>query len=277
MIDLVIEEKERQCINLTQLIEDERKIYETQSLKFLSWDFPRINEVSATSTDKNYFLIENYNFISSLIFFPTKPILRKFHEMNIRKQTTKWFVDINELESILLKLSQVDDTFFPVANYFYYVKTHLELKAKLSFLEGIAQGFDTIYNGKETNLLYKTVAEGKRKEKYRLNLGYKSEASPFENFVMEMYRVALAKYNGEIDLAKLSQGNFKAILLGLEAHFTEDRSKRQIYIMLFELLRLVHKDLDLLDEDSFIRNFEGNYKNYDEYKYNEVKNFFRKV
>lgn len=150
-------------------------------------------------------------------------------------------------------------------------------KAKLSFIEGIGQGFETIYNGKDTNLLFKAIAEGKRKEVSRAKLGYKSESSQFENEIMKIYKEAKAKFNGEVDLAKLSQGHDKSNLLGFGLFFSENKSKRQIFIMLFDLIRLVHKDLALLDENSFNEEYDGNYKNYTEYKYYEIKNLLRNV
>lgn len=271
----VSEVREDQKKKLLLVIQEERKLQEIASSSFLKWDVPPTEGLSISDYEGADYLFKCFKYIGWLVLLPSPEIICKLNLMRIRHQTTKWFVHINQIEAILLELSEIPEIFFPVGDYFDFIKFHLERKAQFSFLEGCGMGFDTIYNGKETNILFKIIAEGKRKEAYRKKKGYNSKSSPFENFLLKLYSEQLEESNGELDLAKEVQGNTKTFLDGLKFQFSKHISNRQIYIKVFDLLKLVFKDLDLLDEDTFIKDHNGYYRNYDEYKYHYVKNFSR--
>lgn len=274
MHDIFKEQQELQKCKLIKLIEEERKSFETQSLNFLNWDYPNISQESSIVLDKVIFLSENLKYINSLLFFPTKDILNKLSLMNVSRHTTRWFVDINEIENILLNLSNNEEVFFPVAEYFVLAKQHLLMNAKIAFItEGNGLGFETFYKGNETNLGFKTLAEAIRKEAQRKKTGYNSKSSEIENAYLNLYKEIQAKYNGEINFSKLLQGSDKTFLKIFDVFYGENVPSRKIYLLLFDLIKLIHKDLDLLDEDRFDNEYEGNCKDYEAYKYIAIKNF----
>lgn len=264
----------------TQLItirEDCKKIKED----FLLKEFYTLN-TNAEINDCYSFYLQFTPYLNQLIFFANDDeVISKLKKYGFNTATLKWMIDINEIESEIRRLENIEGLLiFPQAylsSCIIYVSSKFQLDSFEHFIGNVN------HNGLITNKLYVDSINRFRRRNYNQINDSKPFKGKFEYLMNEQLDLLENKAieNGEEKL-KASKFVLKTLngnsgnINELFQFSTSGISKSSVYYELFTLLKLILKDKKYKSETEFYENNNIAYYNnkYRLYKISKVRDFF---
>ena len=177
-------------------------------------------------------------------------------------------------------MSKVDGLFFLPNSWLFGIQSHLESKVFVSIIESFE--LNSIYNNKETNIIFEDFSKRFRRREYNEQKGQTPKSDWFENIINKQIDI-LEKASGNdkefvknmyLKFAQADTGFFLEIL---NAFHVEGIPKNKVYLELFPLFKLILKDRKLLSEDEFLQEENAPYDaDYSKYKIARVRKILLK-
>ena len=242
---------------------------------FLEYDLKEIKALK--KTEKIIFLKEWY---PELVFFPSPEVIERFKQLGLNSYCLRWFVDINQILREFQKIENNADLIILRSGALVFIKLYLKSK----IIAELQRCFDLtaeLRDNPESPFLAKILTDVYRQKETNHKIGIRYKG--LFNFVMhatadQMTDVAKDEKEGKKLALSISKGNsekffLKAILNYIHC-FSNNCTKRKLYILLFDLFKLVCKDITLHSEEEFV-NKEYN-TTYSTYKYSRVRHLLGK-
>jgi hypothetical protein len=230
--------------------------------------------------EKSEFVNQFLYFVTDLVLFPDIEIRQKLREYRFSNSTLKWFVNLEDVLFELDRLSKVDGLFFLPNSWLFGIQSHLESKVFVSIIESFE--LNSIYNNKETNIIFEDYSKRFRRREYNEQKGQTPKSDWFENIINKQIDI-LEKASGNdkefvknmyLKFAQADTGFFLEIL---NAFHVEGIPKNKVYLELFPLFKLILKDRKLLSEDEFLQEENAPYDaDYSKYKIARVRKILLK-
>lgn len=230
--------------------------------------------------EKSEFVNQFLYFVTDLVLFPDIEIRQKLREYRFSNSTLKWFVNLEDVLFELDRLSKVDGLFFLPNSWLFGIQSHLESKVFVSIIESFE--LNSIYNNKETNIIFEDFSKRFRRREYNEQKGQTPKSDWFENIINKQIDI-LEKASGNdkefvknmyLKFAQADTGFFLEIL---NAFHVEGIPKNKVYLELFPLFKLILKDRKLLSEDEFLQEENAPYDaDYSKYKIARVRKILLK-
>lgn len=230
------------------------------------------------------FVLQFIDWFDFLIFCKNdNGVINKLKELGFKNETIKWMIDINEIESEIRRLSKIEGILIFPLNILISSVYYCTLKFKFSLYDTM---FGVIYNNVESNKLLITMSNLLRKRRYNAKFKRKNENSNFEDVMIELNEINenllksldgsdnknIRRFNKNI----FSKKTFSKYIGSFNQKFLLNYSLNQYYFEIFPILKLVLKDEELLNEESFNKLTKGEYDDsYRNYKISRVKTIFR--
>jgi hypothetical protein len=232
-------------------------------------------------SDKKIEFVNQFScFLTNLTLFPDEEIIQKLREYKFSNSTLKWFVNLEDVLFELDRLSKVDGLFFLPNSWLFGIQSHLESKVFVSIIESFE--LNSIYNNKETNIIFEDYSKRFRRREYNEQKGQTPKSDWFENIINKQIDI-LEKASGNdkefvknmyLKFAQADTGFFLEIL---DAFHVEGIPKNKVYLELFPLFKLILKDRKLLSEDEFLQEENAPYDaDYNKYKIARVRKILLK-
>lgn len=230
--------------------------------------------------DKIEFVNQFLYFVTDLVLFPDIEIRQKLREYRFSNSTLKWFVNLEDVLFELDRLSKVDGLFFLPNSWLFAVQSHLESKVFVSIIESFE--LNSIYNNKETNILFEDFSKRFRRREYNEQKGQTPKSDWFENIMNKLIDISEKASGNDKEFVKnmylkFAQAETGFFLEILNAFHVEGIPKNKVYLELFPLFKLILKDKKLLSEDEFFQEENAPYDaDYSKYKISRVKKILLK-
>ena len=236
-----------------------------------------------SNNDISTFLLQFKPYLDYLMFFDDDDVISKLRELRFANNVLKWIIRIEDIEHEIQLLIETDGFIFSPELYLFASIEYIGLKLKIELLEGF--GLVVNYNNTETNTLFLDLSNRIRRRYYNRKNNPEFINSEYETLMNEQLNISEKKsielgYKKNVivnNVLKMAKGNTKIFTDLLEFRL-DGLSKNEAYCMLFPLLKLIMKDVTLLDEDEFHNN--GKNKSYDDnyrfYKYRKVQKLLLK-
>jgi hypothetical protein len=263
---------------LVTIQEDCKKI----KIDFLAKEFyvlkskPEINDCDS-------FFLQFTPFLNQLIFFSKDDeVISKLKKYGFNNATLKWMIDINEIESEIRRLENIEGLLIFPHSYLSACIIYVSSKFQLDAFEHFIGNKN--HNGlKNTNKLYIDAINRFRRRNYSLNKNLKPYKDEFECLMNEQLDLLeKTAVDNDEEISKASKFVLKT-LNGNSGNINElfqfsksGISKSIVYCELFSLLKLILKEKKYKTETEFYENDNtANYKNdYRLYKISKVRDFF---
>lgn len=242
---------------------------------FLEYDLKEIKALK--KTEKIIFLKEWY---PELVFFPSPEVIERFKQLGLNSYCLQWLVDINQILREVQKIEKKGDLIISRSGALVFIKLYLKSKINAE----LQRCFDLtaeLRDNPESPFLAKILTDVYRQKETNHKIGIRYKG--LFNFLMHATTdqfTDLAKDEKEgkklaLSIAKgKTEGNFLNDLLRSIYCFSKKCTKRKLYILLFDLFKLVCKDITLHSEEEFV-NKEYN-TTYSTYKYSRVRHLLGK-
>jgi hypothetical protein len=230
--------------------------------------------------DKIEFVNQFLYLVTDLVLFPDFDLLQKLKQYRFSNSTLKWFVNLEDVLFELDRLSKVDGLFFLPNSWLFAVQSHLESKVFVSIIESFE--LDSIYNNKETNILFEDFSKRFRRREYNEQKGQTPKSNWFEKIMNKQIDLLENATGNNKDLVKnmylkYAQADTSLFLENLNTFHVEGIPKNKVYLELFPLLKLILKDRKLLSEDEFLQEENVPYDaDYSKYKIARVRKILLK-
>ena len=234
---------------------------------------------NATREQKTAFVCQFVDFIGDLALFPDEQVLNKLYSLDFANRTLRWMVDIDEILVEMIRLLKIGGFLFEPLPFLDAISSHLFFKLKISMLED----FELIerYNNSETNIVFSDYDRRFRRRKYQEQKNEEVPRKEFEDLMNE--QIDVFKYITNEDettvkafFVKVARGDTSYFISKLSNFQCFKISKRQVYLELFPLLKMIMKDVEMLSEVDYHKKKESNYDaDYTKYKIARVKKIFR--
>jgi len=199
------------------------------------------------------FIIEAY---SNLSIFPDNDILNKFKDIGYNKIFLRWFIRLSDILTEFNKIEQEGNIKVMRPFAIAFIKLHLDTKIKYELIQWL--GLVTHYKtDPETSLLYISLNQlYKQRQTYRKKpLKHKDVYSALMHGLLDNIERELG---GTMDPEKFmknsSKGKGEGVFLKamIECIIKDETvSKRKLYILLYDLIRLIVKDYPLHTKTEF--------------------------
>ena len=238
--------------------------------------------INPTKDEKIAFVHQLIYNIPHLVLFPEdEVVLTKLRGLKFGTNILKWFVSLEDISKEIERLINIKGLLFLPNSYLTAISNHLQFKILYHVIEDFELTID--YNNAETNIAFKDFAERFRKRAYNSQKGQTGETDVLsEKIHNDMFDILEAKAgsNEVLKQALLSplKDNTSFYYSKLDEFYCEGISKNKVYCELFELLKMIMKDYELLSEKEFkIKNTDGKYdSDYRKYKIARVKKILQK-
>jgi len=265
-----------EMVKYEELLSNIKSNYFEARNKFISNSFVKSN----CFREECYFsfLIQFKDFLGLLAFSKNdNSVISKLNDLGFSSKLSNYMSDINLIEYEIKRLEKIDGLLIFPYNYLDICINILTTKFMIVAMDKFI-GSD--YNGIETNKLHIDFINRNRRRNYIYLKKPKPFKSEFE-FLMNKQLDLLENNAVEFELdnhelvtliSKSLNGNYGFLKNSLIFH-TDGFKKRQVYIELFPLLKLIVKDRELKSEVEFFENHsEANYNNnYNLYKITKVR------
>lgn len=258
-----------------QFIREKRREVSNYKKKFLSIPTEKIKNLEEVEFFET--ILEGY---TNLALFPDKAVLRKFKELRFNTSFLIWFVNLVDILSEFRRIEKAGNIkvlrLFAIA----YIKLHLDAKIRHELIQW--GGYVTTYKkDPETSLIYVSLLKlyNQRKIIRKKPIKYKDLYSKLMHGLLNQIEISFGdKYDAEKIMRDFSRGKSEGTWLKeliREAFIKDEKvSKRQFYITLYNLLRLVIKDYEMLSEAEF---YKLKYNiDWDTYRYRRVEQIIDK-
>jgi len=238
---------------------------------------PVLND--ATTNQVSSFILQFYPYLDFLPFLNDGEVIDKLKKVGFASNTLKWLVSVVDIEKEIKRLIHVDGLLILPYAYLFASIEHIKLKFKIEIVESF--GLNKIYNKSDTNTLFIDTSNRLRRRAYQANKNHKIDNSNFEEI---MQKVLDEGEDAFVSLGYEKEEYGKVILKGLKGnskHFLSlflnfyngNISKNQVFLEIFPLLKLILKDVDLLNEDEYNNSYKNQFydRNYRFYKISRVK------
>jgi len=239
---------------------------------FLETNFIKLKE-NPTNEETSTFILQFIPFFDYVMFFyDDKNIIAKLRELGFANNILKWIVSIDAIEKEIKRLMNIDGLLFIPYNFLFASIEHIRIKFKIELLESF--GLSIQHNNIETNTIFLDFSNRYRRKNYKRKKNTTTNFSEFEMIMNEQIEVTEAKseelgYEKHTiinSILKVINGNSK-IFTDLIEFRTIGISKNNAYVELFSLMKLILKDVKLLEESEFFSNnndktYDGNYRFY---------------
>lgn len=233
--------------------------------------------------NKSSFILQFTPYLNYLIYYKNdEDVVNKLKLLGFRSNSLKWLFDLNEIESEIRRLANIDGLLIFPFEYLALSINHISVKFQIEVYESFLDNL--FYNGCETNRISVNFRNILRKNNYALLEKSKISNTPYEDLMFDYINkldntaMTFDKQNSELfkHLIKLLSGNTMV--------FTESFlfmnygiSKRRVYSELFPLFKLLLKDLNLKNETEFNENNKESYynNNYTLYKISKIRDVFK--
>jgi hypothetical protein len=262
---------------LNTIQEDCKKI----KIDFLAKEFyvlkskPEINDCDS-------FFLQFTPFLNQLIFFSKDDeVISKLKKYGFNNATLKWMIDINEIESEIRRLENIEGLLIFPHNYLSACIIYVSSKFQLDAFEHFIGNKN--HNGLNTNKLYVDSFNRFRRRNYSLNNDLKPYKNKFEYLMNKQLDLLEKKaVDNDEEISKASKFVLKTLngssgnINELFQFSTSGISKSSFYYELFPLLKLILKEKKYKSESEFYENNkEAIYNNkYRLYKISKVRDFF---
>lgn len=261
------------------LLDELKKDILNREKHFLEYSFNPI-KTNPSFEEVLSFLVQFIPYFNYMQFFnlEDKKINDKFYELGFSNNIKKWFVNVEIIESEIKRLLSISDIIFIPSSYLFASIEHLRIK----FLIELIEGFTFInYNNSDSNFLSVDFNKRNRRSNYK-----KKKNNSNNDFDLLMKEIVLfyEKQILELEeekkcftklLSRATKGNTN-IFKDLFIFRVINISMNTAYSELFPLMKIIMKDIILLDEDEFNRDkhiYDGNYRFY---KYRKVQKILLK-
>jgi hypothetical protein len=232
-------------------------------------------------SDKKIEFVNQFSyFLTNLTLFPDEDIIQKLREYKFSNSTLKWFVNLEDILSELDRLSKIDGLFFLPNAWLFAIQSHLENKVFISLIESFE--LDSIYNNKETNIIFEDYSKRYRRREYNEQKGQTPKSNWFERVMNKKLDALESAVEDNKGLAKnivlkLAQSDTSLFLEILNGFHVEGIPKNKVYFELFPLLKLILKDKNILSEEEFSQDENAPYDaDYIKYKIAKVRKILLK-
>lgn len=252
-------------------------------VKFLETKFAPII-TKGDIKDTYAFIVQFLPFLEFLVFFRNDAeVTNKLRELGFANNVLKWMVRIDEIENEIKRLIEIDGLFILPYDYLFASVQIIKFKFNIELVEGF--GLDIFYNNTESNTLFLDTSNRLRRRAYQRKNEKKSSLIDFDMKMNELLdysekaAIELGYKENEITKSNLQilKGNPKLYTDSFIFH-SDGISKNNAYVELFPLLKLILKDVELLDETEFYSDVKetGYNDNYRFYKLSRVKKILLK-
>lgn len=242
---------------------------------FLEYDLKELDFLK--KIEKIIFLKKWY---PELVFFPSPEVIERFKQLGLNSYCLQWLVDINQILREVQKIEKKGDLIISRSGALVFIKLYLKSK----IIAELQRCFDLtaeLRDNPESPFLAKILTDVYRQKETNHKIGIRYKG--LFNFLMHATTdqfTDLAKDEKEakklalsISKGKSEKFFLKAILNYIHC-FSNNCTKRKLYILLFDLFKLVCKDITLHSEEEFV-NKEYN-TTYSTYKYSRVRHLLGK-
>jgi hypothetical protein len=250
---------------------------------FLASEFDSLIKNPSTN-DVSIFILQFLPFLDFIMFFGNeKEVKNKLSKLGFTNNVIKWFVSISEIENEINRLRKIDGLLFIPYNFLFASTEYIRIKFKIELVEGF--GLNILHNNIETNTIFLDISNRYRRNNYKRKKSLKPNKTTYDilmNLQIENFEKISTQLGNDKDLIiknvlKTLNGNTRN-LTDLFEFVTVGISENNAYCELFPLLKLIMKDVKMLDETEFYSG--GNDKYYDgvyrTYKFRRVQKLLQK-
>lgn len=254
---------------------------------FISNVYAPLNKRDRIDADKvSLFLIQFYvnetntlnDFFNDLILFPDEEIFQKFSQLGFSKNILDCFIDFVELENEISRLKSIKGLVILECYILYNIHLFLSTTAYATMINSFFIEVTTnnlkgnIFSKHYSNLLRRISENNKNGQIPKMNL----IENAFYNFMNSHNIETDEEFNWEKWILDFLRGNTNNILKNIKFNTFSPYTKRQAYIELFPLLKIIKvrtkiNNEKMLSENDYKNKKSAPYDNYDEYKYRTVK------
>ena len=266
MVEKLKEIEQANEVNFENYLVELQKSKDTLERSFLASNFDSLPE-NSNKSDVSNFILQFLPYLDFLMFFDgDKEVKNKLNKLGFTNNVLKWLVSISDIEKEIKRLIKIDGLLFVPYNFLYASTEYIRLKFKIELVEGF--GLNIMHNNIETNTVFLDLSNRVRRNNYINKKSSKPNKSEYD-MLMNQHIETFEKISTELDqekdliiksVLKSLNGNTKNITNLFEFR-TVDISKNNAYCELFPLLKLIMKDVKMLDETEFYSS--GNDKYYD--------------
>lgn len=262
---------------LVTIQEDCKKI----KIDFLAKEF-NVLKSKPEINDCDSFFLQFIPFLNQLIFFSKDDeVISKLKKYGFNNATLKWMIDINEIESEIRRLENIEGLIIFPHSYLSACIIYVSSKFQLDAFEHFIGNKN--HNGLYTNKLFVDSFNRFRRRNYSLNNNLKPYKDEFEYLMNKQLDLLEKKaIDNDEEISKASKFILKTLngnsgnINELFQFSTSGISKSSVHYELFSLLKLILKEKKYKSETEFYENDNtANYKNdYRLYKISKVRDFF---
>jgi hypothetical protein len=235
---------------------------------------------NATREQKTAFVRQFVDLIGDLALFPDEQVLNKLYSLDFANRTLRWMVDIDEILVEMIRLLKIGGFLFEPLPFLVAINGHLSVKLKISMFED----FELIesYNNSETNIVFSDYDKRFNRRKYQEQKNEEVPKTEFEGLMNEQIDFFKNITNEDEATAKaffvkMARGDTSYFISELNKFQCFKISKRQVYLELFPLLKMILKDVEMLSEVDYHKKKESNYDaDYTKYRISRVKKILKK-
>lgn len=245
------------------LLREQRTAIANYKKRFLALPTEKFRK--AEKLDWYEMIVEAY---SNLALFPDKSIIAKFREIGFNTTFLRWFIHLSDILTEFGKIEKSGHIKVLRPYALRSISSHIAVKVRFEVIDWI--GYVTTYkHNPETSLLYVNFLKLYRQRQIiRKKPGkYKDAYSTIMHTILDKIETA---FSGIIEPEKFvkdfTKGKSEGFWLRLMVDSIirdETVSKRKFYIELYNLVRLIVKDYEMLTETEFNdRNYEIDWNTY---------------
>lgn len=235
---------------------------------------------NGSQDDKIDFILQFMPFILDLTLFPDDEVIQKLKDYRFAYPTLKWMIKIEDIKNEIDRLSKIKGLFFLPFTYLFIIESHLKQKFLINFIEDFE--LSIWYNNEETNILFVDFDKRIRRRDYNKKMQQTPKMDYFEKRMNKIFDFLEYKTSDDPEFSKKmlrqsAKGNTSLFYTTIDKFYCQGISRNKIYLELFPLLRLVMKDVELLNYDQFVSTKEESYDaEYTKYQIARVKKILQK-
>ena len=235
---------------------------------------------SATDAQKLAFVGQFQDLIQDLVMFADEEILEKLRSLGFANRTLRWMVNLEDIRFELDKLAEIKGLMI-VRNYSLgAIQLHLATK----FISSMFDDFELTekHNKVEKNKLSREFEKTWERRVYRKERNSDIKLDEYELLMNRLFDLISFEVDGDEIAARkqflaLAKGDTSIFISLLGEFGCVGISRRQVYLQMFPLLKMILKDVEMLSEPEYHKKKELNYDaDYTKYRISRVKKIFKK-
>ena len=235
---------------------------------------------SATDAQKLAFVGQFQDLIQDLVMFADEEILEKLRSLGFANRTLRWMVNLEDIRFELDKLAEIKGLMIVRNCSLKAIQLHLASKFIASMLEDFE--FTEKHNKVEKNKLSREFEKLWQRRMYRKERNSAIKLEPYELSMNSLFDLLSheevdGETTGRKQFLALAKGDTSSFISMLAEFGCIGISRRQVYLQMFPLLKMILKDVEMLSEVDYHKKKESSYDaDYTKYRISRVKKIFKK-